>query len=199
VSVAKRESRRQRRLAGSEEDLAEVCDFMCEVSSHEPTWHPPIRKVVEAHVAQHVDLTELHWEDVKTASRLFRHYAATLREHCAHNSVSQARGALLTEEEALAGTIVAKTAQARRRQELISRLREDTDITVRDVRAELRDSRDGDTLETRLYRAWVAWRLSVVEHAAFGGMSFWWITLGAVLDAVRAIDDRNRGLERRGA
>lgn len=71
-------------------------------------------------------------------------------------------------------------------------MRETTTVHVRDARDELKGDEDS-TSEDWLRRSYTAWRLSMlaVEDKVFGAHSFWWITLGAVFDAISAIKDKD--------
>lgn len=51
-------------------------------------------------------------------------------------------------------------------------MRDVTSVLVRDIRDELKGD-DGDSLEDWLRRAWVSWKLAIVEQETFGGKSFW--------------------------
>jgi RNA-dependent RNA polymerase len=57
---------------------------------------------------------------------------------------------MLTEEEAAVGTIVARTSQPRYRRDVISKLRDQTNLQVKGVRNELISEEDG--FEVKLAR-----------------------------------------------
>jgi RNA-dependent RNA polymerase len=67
-------------------------------------------------------------------------------------------------------------------------MRDITSVYVRDARDELKGDEES-TSEEWLRRSYTAWRLSMlaVQDNVFGAHSFWWVTLGAVFDAVSAI------------
>lgn len=52
-------------------------------------------------------------------------------------------------------------------------MRDVTAICVRDIRDELKGD-DGASLEDWLRRAYVSWKLAIVEQESFGGKSFWY-------------------------
>jgi RNA-dependent RNA polymerase len=56
--------------------------------------------------------------------------------------------------------------------DIYGQMREETAVIVRDARDELKGD-DGSTYEDWLRRAYVAWKLAVVEEEAFGAKSFW--------------------------
>jgi len=122
------------------------------------------------------------------ASRLFDKYASQLRTISATQTLSYSRNAMLTEEEVVVGTIVAKSSQPRRRKDLMSKLREQTTQLVRAIRSEL--AGDDDTpLEAQLRRAWTCWRLSSSEKDTFGARSLGIIALGCIFDTIKAIEN----------
>ncbi|KAF8633988.1 hypothetical protein AX15_001164 [Amanita polypyramis BW_CC] len=126
-------------------------------------------------------------EPVAIIQQIYDRYVLELRAICANNKLSHSHTSSLTEEEAFMGTIVAKTSQPRRRKELMSKLREQTDILVRGVREEL--SGDYDTaLEEVLEWAWLAWDHALSEGAVFGAQTFGWIALHLIFETTRQID-----------
>jgi hypothetical protein len=103
---------------------------------------------------------------------------------------------MLSEEEAVVGTIVAKCPQRRRRREAISQLREQTSYLVKSIRAEL--SGDDDTSQYEWLRnAWAAWKVSRHFKDRFGAHSYGWIALGEVFDAMKAIEQDAMSSSRR--
>ncbi len=88
--------------------------------------------------------------------QLYERYVSELRAICTTHALSRSQSQRLTEEEVFMGTIVAKTSQPRKRKNLISKLREQTDILVRGVKEELGGD-DGMPLEEVLNCAWLAW------------------------------------------
>ncbi|EAU92881.1 RNA-directed RNA polymerase 2 [Coprinopsis cinerea okayama7 len=120
---------------------------------------------------------------------IYAKFTSELEGICWSHTLSTARDACLKEEEALIGTITQKTSQPRKRKDLIARLREKTDILVRGTREALEGS-ESDTEEDYLQRAWFAWLLSLDKGLEFGARSFGWVTLGAVFDAIRQIEER---------
>lgn len=92
------------------------------------------------------------------------------------------------------GTIVAKCSQPRRRNDVMAKLREQTNLLVAGIREELLGDED-DQLEDSLMRAWLAWELSSID--AFGAQSFGWIALGGIFETIKDIEERNEGSIRR--
>ncbi|KAG6845988.1 hypothetical protein H0H87_011036 [Tephrocybe sp. NHM501043] len=117
----------------------------------------------------------------------FERYVSELSAICATCSLSYSRP--LTEEEAIMGTIVQKTSQPRLRLDMTAKLRERTDILVCSIREDLMGE-DDENLEEHLQRAWLAWKLSIVQRLSmsFGGESFGWVALGAILEAIKDIE-----------
>ncbi|KAH9829378.1 RNA dependent RNA polymerase-domain-containing protein [Rhodofomes roseus] len=111
---------------------------------------------------------------------LFTVYASRLRGTCASHTVSASRSAMLSEEEVVIGTISAKSAQARKRADMIEKVREQTATLVNGISAELSGGGHLDAA-TRLEQAWMAYRVSCTLSGWFGGQSFAWIALGGGL------------------
>lgn len=125
----------------------------------------------------------------KEAEAIYSQYTSELEAICYQYTLSSSRYASLTEEEALVGTIVQKTSQPRHRADKMAKMREATDILVRGTRETLEGSETA-TEEDYLQRAWFAWLVSLEKAGQFGGHSFGWVTLGAVFDAIRQIEER---------
>jgi RNA-dependent RNA polymerase len=128
------------------------------------------------------DLVAEMWE-------LLGNYKSQLQTICADHTLSYAKDAMLTEEEAVVGTIVAKCSQPRKRKDLMSKMREQTanlvDDTIQQIAGE-----DGILPTKTLERAWVAYRLAVLEgeYETFGARSFAWVALSQVFDAIKVIE-----------
>ncbi|KAI0374260.1 RdRP-domain-containing protein [Pilatotrama ljubarskyi] len=127
---------------------------------------------------------------------LYNTYVSRLRAICADHTLSTSRSAMLTEEEAIVGTIVAKCSQRRKRKDLMSQMREQTAMLVNDVRNEL-ESEDDMPLEDSLRRAWIAFRVATLEERYFGARSFGWVAIGAIFDTIKEIEDEERTIARR--
>ncbi|KAF6766302.1 RNA-directed RNA polymerase 2 [Ephemerocybe angulata] len=175
--------RRRRRGTATEEEEEE---FSCFASDY---IHTTIELQVQRFIA-----TEEHFNAHLEAEavQLFSRYVTELQGICITKTLSSARNAELTEEEALIGTIVEKTSQPRRRTDMISRLRESTDILVRGIREQIEGDED-DTEEEVLERAWFAWQVALGKGRRFGAQSFGWVTLGAIFEAIRKIEEREIG------
>jgi RNA-dependent RNA polymerase len=90
----------------------------------------------------------------------------------------------------VSGTPVAKCSQPRKRRDLMARMRDLTDQLVRSVRDEL--AGDDESLYGALERAWLAWNLSLRKGDAFGAVSFGWVALGGILEAIKGIEEAVR-------
>jgi len=146
--------------------------------------------VVEDHVQEFIDTGRTRDEaDVAFILQLFTRYASELRGICASSSLSHARSARISEEEAIIGTIAQKSSQPRKRKDMMAKLRESTDVLVRGIREELIGDVDVQAYRY-LERAWMAWEISVTQtrRKEFGAQSFGWVALGAIFDAVREIE-----------
>ena len=142
--------------------------------------------VVEVYVQEFIDT---NWtrdkEEVAFISQLFTRYASELFGICASSNLSHTRSALISEEEAIIGTIAQKSSQPRKRKDMMAKLRESTDVLVRGIREELAEGAS----TTYLQRAWMAWELSITQEKEFGAQSFGWVALGAIFDAIRELKE----------
>ncbi|KAK7031202.1 hypothetical protein VNI00_013618 [Paramarasmius palmivorus] len=198
-----RTSRRQRRRAKQEnveEELDDIADGFAGLSIAR---NDPVYQLVEDRVAEFIDIDPSLDEDTEDHIRdLFQSYRSGLESICSANTLASGPTAMLTEEEAIVGTIVANSSQPRKRLDHIRKLREQTDTLVRDVR----DSLAGDDTISpgkSLHRAFYAWQLA--EHFCrthrkappFGARSFWWVALGAVFEGVKEIEQEEFNERRR--
>ncbi|KAI4527022.1 RdRP-domain-containing protein [Schizophyllum commune Loenen D] len=122
--------------------------------------------------------------------QLFQRYASELRGICSANALLQSRTAMLSEEEAVVGTIAQQTSQPRKRKDHITKLREQTDLLVKGIRAKLAGGED-DMAEDELRRAWHAWMLAYHKRKAgiFGAHSFGWVALGSIFETLKEIEE----------
>ena len=97
---------------------------------------------------------------------------------------------MLSEEEAVVGTIAQQTSQPRKRKDHITKLREQTDLLVKGIRAKLAGGED-DMAEDELRRAWHAWMLAYHKRKAgiFGAHSFGWVALGSIFETLKEIEE----------
>lgn len=151
-------------------------------------WEDYLFSVVETHVQDFIDINWTRDEaEEASVSQLFKRYASELHGICASSSLSRTRSALISEEEAIVGTIAQKSSQPRKRKDMMAKLREDTDVLVRGIREGLGEGASTTYLE----RAWMAWELSVTQTRIkeFGAQSFGWVALGAIFDAIRELKE----------
>jgi RNA-dependent RNA polymerase len=127
------------------------------------------------------DLVAEIWE-------LYCNYASQLQTLCADHTLSHERNAMLTEEEAVVGTIMAKCSQPRKRKDLMSKMREQATTLVDGVRFDI-SGEEGTLPGKSMERAWVAFRIASMEDETFGARSFAWIAMGEIFDAIRTIEE----------
>jgi len=120
--------------------------------------------------------------------QVYDRYVSELNAICRTHTLSHSSSSKLSEEEAFMGTITSKTSQPRKRKDLTSRLREQTDVLVRGVKEEL-DGDDDTPPEEVLERAWLAWIHAISKGIAFGAQSFSWIALHCIFEAARELYD----------
>ncbi|KAJ6574801.1 RNA-directed RNA polymerase 2 [Mycena capillaripes] len=163
----------------------------------------PMVLAVQTCVAAFISINERPPDTVEYIAQIFNRYASELQGICVAHTLSHGKTALLSEEEAVVGTIIAKTSQPRKRTDLIASLREKSDILVRSVKEELLGD-DDVGWEECLERAWLSFELAIElangGQKTFGAQSFIWIALGAILEAVKELQDEakaSRGSSRR--
>jgi len=147
-------------------------------------------------VAVYGRITEFIDDDVDpdyraSAFALFDRYGAELKTICDSHTISRGRHAVLTEEEAAVGTIVATTSQPRLRRDTISKLRDQTSLQVKGVRNELISEEDG--FETKLGKAWALWRVTQDEKDVMGARTLGLIALGVIFDTIREFEEELKG------
>ncbi|PCH36046.1 hypothetical protein WOLCODRAFT_91813 [Wolfiporia cocos MD-104 SS10] len=113
---------------------------------------------------------------------LFESYASRLRTICADHTLSHSRTPMLTEEEAVLGTIIEKCSQPRERRNLISRLREQTSTLVNIAYDELLHIAGSSSALSVLEQAWIAYQIALCAGDRFGARSFGWVVLNLVLE-----------------
>lgn len=138
-------------------------------------------------MADFISLTQPDDDVVAEIWDVYRNYASQLQTICADHTLSQERTAMLTEEEAVVGTIVAKCSQPRKRRDLMSKMREQATTLVDGMRFDI-SGEEGTLPEKSMERAWVAFRIASIQDEAFGARSFAWIAMGEIFDAIRAIE-----------
>jgi len=119
----------------------------------------------------------------------FLAFSTELQCICAMHTLSRSKSKQLSEEEVFIGSIMAKSSQPRRRQDMISHMRTQSTELVTRVRAALAGEEEGEA-EDWLLRAWVAWEISRELDDNFGAKSFGWVALGAFFEAAKEIDER---------
>jgi RNA-dependent RNA polymerase len=154
----------------------------------------PLESAIKRRVAEFIDL-EPDSQSAKLAVESFDRYAITLQGICACNSLQRSKNAILSEEEAMGGTIAAKCSQRRKRKDAMAQLREQTGYLVKFVRDELSGGAGGEesTGYDWLTAAWAAWKVSQHFKDRFGAPSYGWIALGEIFDAMKAIEQEEKG------
>ncbi|EEB90110.1 hypothetical protein MPER_11728 [Moniliophthora perniciosa FA553] len=197
-----RKQRRRARREAVEEELDELADDFVDLAVE---MHDPLSTAVEARVTEFIDIDDSLDEEAKDHIRdLFQNYRSSLESICSANTLASGPTAMLTEEEAIIGTIVANTSQPRKRLDHIRKLREQTDTLVRAVRESLAGDDDISPGES-LHRAFYAWQIA--KHfchirnrsTSFGARSFWWVSLGAVFESIKEIEQEEINERRREA
>jgi RNA-dependent RNA polymerase len=73
-------------------------------------------------VSQYISMHPFTVDEVQEAWDLFNTFSAQVHNACVSHTLSQSRDAMLTEQELLIGTIVAKSNQPRRRKDLMAKV-----------------------------------------------------------------------------
>ena len=185
VRTSNRAARQQRHHLPddeSETDFDELFAALC-IGDRQ---RDPLESAVKRRIAEFIDV-DPHSKFVELAVASLGRYSIELQGICASNALQRHRAAMLSEEEAVIGTIAAKCSQRRRRKDAIAQLREQTSYLVKAVRDEL--SGDEETSQYDwLATAWAAWKVSRQLKDRFGALSYGWIALGEVFDAMKAIE-----------
>jgi RNA-dependent RNA polymerase len=179
---AARLRRQQVRDDDSEADLDQVFAALCMDDGQSD----PLESAVERRVAEFISI-DPDSNSVRLAIESLGRYSVELQGICACNALQRHKNAMLSEEEAVVGTIVAKCSQKRERSDAIAQLREQTSYLIKYLREEIsgdEDSSHDDWLAT----AWAAWKVSRHFKDRFGAHSFGWVALGEVFDAMKAIE-----------
>ncbi|KAH7101546.1 RdRP-domain-containing protein [Auriculariales sp. MPI-PUGE-AT-0066] len=138
--------------------------------------------------------TNLETSSMSLAVRLFNSYYADLRTICHQNTLARSRRAALTEEEVTAGTIVTRTRNYRKREDHMTRMNEQSEKLRERVQAELEGGPDAAVEPyVRVHRAWMAWKISVVDKG-FGSGSFGLIALAILLLQLKEIEEKVKDL-----
>jgi RNA-dependent RNA polymerase len=132
---------------------------------------------VDAVPAQYfIDAVGLLEEYIGELTRICNTYALTTRS-------------ILSEEEVVAGTILERTSQMRRRRDMISEMRTASSALVANVRDVLRGS-DSDELEEWMLRSWAAYQVARSSDD-FGRKSFGLLALGNAFEVIESITQRD--------
>ncbi|KAI9062979.1 RdRP-domain-containing protein [Trametes sanguinea] len=184
----------QRRHLGADSEST-AAEFFARFQSADDRQASEIFIVVQERVEEFIDPAAYDQAAVTANWELYRTYVSRLRAICADHTLSNSRTAMLTEEEAVIGTIVAKCSQPRKRKDLMAKMREQTTMLVGDVRSELAGDDDVPP-ERSLRSAWIAFQVAETEHEQFGARSFMWVALSSIFDAIKEIeeDERTQGL-----
>jgi hypothetical protein len=189
-NAAKRRQRQHVRDDETEPDLDDVFAALCIEDRHDA-----LESAVKNRVAGFISV-DPHSKYVELAIDSLGRYSAELQGICACNTIQPHKAAMLSEEEAVVGTIVAKCSQRRRRRDAMAQLREQTSYLVKFVQEEL--AGDEETSQDEwLTCAWAAWKVSRHLKDRFGAHSYGWIALGEVFGAMKAIEQEQASATRR--
>ena len=182
LDIARRVNRKHRKKTQEVDDDHLVAQF----------GRMSLREDDQVDVAVYGRVTDFIGADVDPDHRarafaLFDRYTAELKTICASHTISYRRDAMLTEEEAAVGTIVARTSQPRHRQDMISKLKDQTDLQVKGVRNELIS--EEDEFETKLAKSWALWRVTQEERELMGARTLGLIALGVIFDTIKEFEE----------
>ncbi|RPD63037.1 RdRP-domain-containing protein [Lentinus tigrinus ALCF2SS1-6] len=195
LGEVKRVARKQRRRmvdANGDEQLGDVLERFYGAEDDEDD---EIMAAVKKRVSDFVDVSDYDDDTLAAIWDLYNNYGFRLRSICSDYVLAPSHNAMLTEEEAVVGTIVAKCSQPRKRKDRMSQMREQTATLVGSIIAQLMGDEDTPH-ETQLQRAWTAYRLADVEGDVFGARSFGWLALNSIFDVINDIEE-GRTLARR--
>lgn len=128
---------------------------------------------------------------------IFIRYVHELHFICATHTLSHRPEVHLTEEEVVAGTILAQCSQKSWRKSRTHNMHVHTSALVHDIQREILQITTSnlqkascEELMNALQRAHFAWELGAREGENFGGNSFGFIALGIIFDCIDALDQR---------
>ncbi|KAJ6509230.1 RNA-directed RNA polymerase 2 [Mycena vitilis] len=155
----------------------------------------PMVLAIQTCVARYIRTGDRPSDIVDYIAQIFNRYASELQGICIAHTLSHGKMSLLSEEEAVVGTIIAKSSQPRKRLDLISSLREKSDFLVRSIKEELLGDDDVSWGEC-LTRGWLSFELAIElangQHKTFGAHSFVWIALGAIFEALKELEEESK-------
>jgi len=189
---ATRKQRQHVRDDASEPDLDDVFAALCIGDRQDDA----LESAVKNRVAGFISVDDPHSTVVERAIESLGQYSIDLQGICACNTIQRHKTAMLSEEEAVVGTIVAKCSQRRRRRDAMAQLREQTSYLVKSVQAELAGGEETSQYEW-LTSAWTAWKVSRHLKDRFGAHSYGWIALGEIFGAMKAIEQEEESAARR--
>ncbi|KAL5640970.1 hypothetical protein ACGC1H_001445 [Rhizoctonia solani] len=140
-------------------------------------------------LARHIHVDQVPPEQFVEAAGLVGEYINELTRIC--NDYALTPRSILSEEEVVAGTILERTSQRRKRQDRISEMRTASGVLVQNVRDVLRGS-DSDSLQDWASRSWAAYQVARVNTDRFGKKSFALLALGNAFEAADAMAQRNQ-------
>ena len=155
-------------------------------------YEDPVYSAIADRVSQFISLDGYSAELIAEVWELYCSYVSELQSICTDYTLSPTIGAMLTEEEVVVGTIVAKSSQPKKRRNLMASMREQATLLVDAVRFDISGEEHGMGPEKSMERGWVAFRLAVMESGVFGSRSFGWIAMGEIFDAIKFSEDSIR-------
>lgn len=187
MDEAQRNQRRQ--MAADELMLLEdvLIDF------HTDECYDEVSSTIMDHVSSYIPLDDHDEQLISEIWEMAESFRLQLQTICADHTVSRTRDAVLTEGEAVVGTIVAKTSQRRKRKDAMSKLREHMSSLVQDVEHQLAGE-PGTSPKDSLRRGWVAYRISLLTAHQFGARGIGLIALREIFDCISAIDGDTDGI-----
>ncbi|KAF9791853.1 RNA dependent RNA polymerase-domain-containing protein [Thelephora terrestris] len=191
LDIVRSVNRAQRRKLRAEEGGEEGDRLLAELERMSLRNDDKVDAAVFERITQFIDGDDVDPDYRDRAFTIFDRYTAELKIICAAYTISYSRDAMLTEEEAAVGTIVARTSQPRFRLNMMSKLREQTDLQVKGVRGEVA-SKD-DEFETKLEKAWALWRVTQEERELMGARTLGLIALGVIFDTIKEYEEEQRG------
>ena len=190
LDIARRVNRTQRRRMGEDEEDHDDDHLVGKLGRMNLRGEDEVDIAVWGRVTDFID-EGVDPDHHAHAFSLFERYTAELKTICASHTISYRRDATLTEEEAAVGTIVAKTSQPRYRRDMVSKLRDQTNLQVKGVRNELVSEEDG--FETKLSKAWALWRVTQEERGSMGARTLGLIALGLIFEAIKEFEEEMKG------
>jgi RNA-dependent RNA polymerase len=122
VPVTRQQRRRIRE--GRRQSNGRGVDNLAGSLAHMQLPDDPLFEIMEDHVSKYIGIPDEPSQELReNIAQIFKRFCSEMTQILSSHTLSHSRTALLSEEEAIIGTIAQKTSQSRRRIDLMAKLR----------------------------------------------------------------------------